>query len=76
MNPTDTETFTAYADILNEVLEMFEALDGYRKLHRDKKEELAKKMLFKVHSHESRARKMINQELSKQKSIHLKSKAA
>lgn len=76
MNPTDTETFTAYADILNEVLEMFDALDQYRKLHREKKHEQAQKNLFKSHSHEAKARKMINRELSKQNSNHLKSKAA
>lgn len=77
LNPSHTRTFNAYAEIIEEVDEMFRALDQYRKLHRAKKEQEAKKQLFKAHSHEQQARKLMNREYAHQKEeSHNQNKAA
>jgi len=77
MNPTEQTIITnTYASIIEEVDEMFKALDQYRKLHREKKDAEAQKHLFKAHSHEKQARKMMNQEYHRQNPITQKTKAA
>jgi len=49
------------ADILNEVQEMFSALDEYRKSKGDMR------LLFKARSYEGKARKLMKSDLGKEK---------
>lgn len=59
MNPEDTDDYNKLVDIINEVQNMFEKLDEYRK---ESKPDDKMKRLFAVRSHEWNIKRMINRE--------------
>lgn len=63
----------AYEAIINEFTTMLESLDEYRKEpNADKK----RKHLFKTHSHEGKARKLVGNETARQELLNQKDIAA